>query len=341
MNLFQKVKFSIIKNQIEKRKKNRPFDFEYAEKYEIPEGATNHPNNSYYFSLHDLTGKSILFRLAKRGDRDELWLVYHDVDGKSYRNRDPLANNESKASVKCLKVGEEWQFQFNGPVIEVNSENKTPIQASLNATFTSTAPIFEFSRHSDSGATAKALAKEKLSKAFLKELSENHQVHYEQAGKASGTLQLDDKNISFDMRAMRDHSFGKRDWNYMDRHIWLMALLENGEVMNVNMVRYPAIFEMQHGYYEKDGKYINVFSCTEMDKITLSDKTPDSFTCEIKLVDGRNMKMICEKEIEVAFPFDNGAYTIFEGIGKLSVDGIKGRGIIEIGYNGDKNRWTR
>ncbi|MDR0368912.1 MAG: hypothetical protein LBH82_07240, partial [Bacteroidales bacterium] len=302
---------------------------------------SNHPNNSYYFSLHDTSGKSILFRLAKRGDRDELWLVYHDNDGKSYRNRDSLANAESSASVKCIKVGEEWQFQFTGILTEVNAETPTPIQATLNAVFTSTAPIFEFSRHSDSRATANALAREKLSKKFLKELSENHQVHYEQGGQASGTLQLGEETIAFDMRAMRDHSFGKRNWDYMDRHVWLMVLLETGEVMNINMVRYPVIFEMQHGYLEKNGQYTNVLSCTEMDKITLSDKTPDTFTCDILLADGRKVKMRCEKEIEIDFPFDNGAYTIFEGIGKLELDGVKGRGIIEFGYNADKKRWTR
>ncbi|MDL2241169.1 hypothetical protein LJC69_06035, partial [Bacteroidales bacterium OttesenSCG-928-K22] len=281
------------------------------------------------------------FRLAKRENRNEIWLVYHDIDGKSYCNRDLLANEETIASVKCLKVGEEWEFNFDGPMYEINSNEKTFINGSLKGTFKSTAPIFEFSRHSDSGATARAIAREKLSKAFLKEMSENHQVHYEQAGQASGTIIIGDETFSFDMRAMRDHSFGKRDWNYMDRHIWLMALLENGEVMNVNMVRYPAIFEMQHGYYEKDGKYICVDSCTEMDKISLSDKTPNKFSCDIQLVDGRKVEMTCEKEIEVPFVFDNGAFTIFEGIGKLNVDGIKGRGVIEFGYNGDKNRWTR
>ena len=341
MSIKNKIKFSIIKKQIEKRRKQNPFDFEYAEKYEIPEGETNHPNNSYYFSLHDQNGKSLLFRLAKRENRHELWLIYHDTTGKSYRNRDLLANDESSASVKCVEVGKEWQFQFTGPMLQVGAENGEPILASLNATFKSTAPIFEFSRHADSGSSARSLANEKWNKAFLAEISENHQTHYEQAGQSAGTLQLGDEKITFDMRAMRDHSFGKRDWNYMDRHIWLMALLENGEVMNVNMVRYPAIFEMQHGYLEKDGEYVCVGSTTDMDKITLSDKTPENFVCQVNLVDGRTFEMQCEKEIEIAYTFDNGNYTIYEGIGRLSINGIKGRGVIEIGYNGNKNRWTR
>lgn len=341
MTFIQKLKFSIIKNQIEKRKKQNPFDVEAAEKYEIPDGETNHPNNSYYFSMHDLTGKSILFRLAKRGDRNELWCVYHDVNGNSYVNRDMLANEESLASVNCIEVGKEWQFQFRGPMINLKNKEAQPIEASLTGTFKSTAPIFEFSRQSDAAPTARAIAREKLSKSFLKELSENHQVHYEQAGHVTGTFELEGQTIPIDIRAMRDHSFGKRDWGYMDRHVWLMALLETGEVLNVNMVRYPAIFELQHGYFEKDGKYTCVDSIDEMDKISLSGDVPQSIACQIKLVDGRILTMTSQKEIEVHFPFDNGIYTIFEGISSIEINGVKGRGIIEFGYHCDKNRWTR
>ena len=341
MRIKEKIKFLIIKKQIEKRKKQSPFDIDYAEKYEIPKGADNHPNNSYYFSAHDVEGKSLLFRLAKRENREELWLVYHDKNGNSFYNRDLLANEESSASVTCLEVGKRWNFKFSGYMVKVGAEEQPPVFASLDAEFSSTAPIFEFSRHADSAPTARALAREKWDKAFLKELSENHQTHYEQGGKVSGVLKLGDDELTVKMRAMRDHSFGKRDWNYMDRHVWLMVLMETGEVFNVNMVRYPATFELQHGYLEKEGRYVCVDSITPMDDITLSGNIPDSFSCKVKLVDDRTFNLVCEKETAIIYTFDNGAYTILEGIGHISVNGIKGRGVIEFGYNGDENRWTR
>ena len=342
MGIIEKIKYSIMKSQIEKRKQQHPFDMEYAERYEIPAGESNHPNNSYYFSLHDTHGTSLLFRLAKRGDREELWFIYHDKNSNSYCNCDMLATAESCAEVQCLEVGKQWLFKFSGPMIPVEKgENATPVMANFEGVFTSTAPIFDFSRHADTAPTARALAKEKWSKNFRKALSENHQTHYEQAGQVKGVLRLDEKEININMRAMRDHSFGKREWKYMDRHVWLTALLETGEILNVNMVRYPAIFELQHGYLERAGKYTCLDSITTMDEITLLGDIPNPLVCEFKLVDGRIFTLVCEKEIEVVCPFDQGDYTILEGIGSFRVNGVKGRGIIELGYNGDKNRWTR
>ena len=342
MGLIEKIKYSIMKSQIEKRKKQHPFDMEYAEMYEIPKGESNHPNNSYYFSLHDAEGTSILFRLAKRGDREELWFIYHDKNSNSYYNRDMLGNSESHAEVQCLEVGKQWRFKFSGPMIPVGeTESPPPVMAAFEGVFTSTAPIFEFSRHADAAPTVRALAREKWSKDFVSALSENHQTHYEQAGQVKGSLRLDNEEVTINMRAMRDHSFGKREWKYMDRHIWLTALLETGEILNVNMVRYPAIFELQHGYLEKAGKYVCLDSVTPMDDITLSGNIPSPLACEFKLVDDRMFTLVCKKEIEVICPFDNGDYTILEGIGSFRINGVKGRGIIEFGYNGDRNRWTR
>ena len=41
----------------------------------------------------------------------------------------------------------------------------------------------------------------------------------------------------------------------------------------------------------------------------------------------------------VPYVFENGDYTLTEGIADLEVDGIKCRGILEVGFNGDKTRF--
>ncbi len=341
MSLKQRIKYAIIKSQVEKRKKQNPFDYEYAEHYKIPEGESNHPNNSYYFSLHDLEGKSLLFRLANRGDRDEVWFVYHDCNTKTYYNRDMLANQDTKVEVECLETGKLWRFKFSGPLIEVGDAHGTQHTATFEGTFTASAPIFEFSRHMDSHPLARALSQEKWTKEFLGELQENFQVHYEQSGSVKGTLILDGQEIDIDLKGMRDRSFGKREWNYMDRHIWLTAMLETGEVMNVNMVRYPAVRNLQTGYWEDHGKHTCVDYATSMDDLPVIGHVPDQVTCHVTLMDGRKLTMECEKEVEVPFPFDNGDFTIYEGIGKITINGVKGRGIMEFGFNKDPQRWVK
>lgn len=340
MKLKERIKYKIISKQVEKRKTKHPFDVEYAENYVIPDGETNHPNNSYYFSAHDQEGKSLLFRLAKRHDREEIWFVFHDKDAKSYYNREHLTSEFSKAEVKCLEVGKAWHFKFSGPMIQIGDE-QTEHYAEFEGVFQSSAPIFEFSRHSATAPVARALAKEKWNKDFKESVAENHQVHYEQPGAVKGELVIDGESIAISLRAMRDHSFGKREWNYMDRHVWLTGLMETDSIINVNMVRYPALYELQSGYMEKSGKYVCIDTATPMNELTMKPGVPDALNCYLKLEDDREFNMICQKEIEVVFPFDNGDYTIYEGIGSITLNGVKGRGIIEVGFNKTEKRWNR
>ncbi len=46
----------------------------------------------------------------------------------------------------------------------------------------------------------------------------------------------------------------------------------------------------------------------------------------------------CKREMVFEFPF--GGYTIYEGIGTFELNGKKGRGVLEFGYNDDPDRVT-
>jgi hypothetical protein len=350
MSIGQKLKELIVKRLIEKRKKKNPFDEISAESFQLPQEAGTDQNNSYYFSSHDMEGNSLLFRLGIRGGGScEVWFALKENNGSIYVNsRQIFSGSQSPAAVECLEPGVKWKFGFHGKMAKVSlDENlaasllEKDIEISFEGIFTASSPIFEFSRHMDSGPIARALAKEKWSGNFFASLAQNHQVHYEQQGIVSGTLTAAGESRAVNWPAMRDHSFGKRDWEYMDRHIWLMALLENGDALNVNMVRYPDISELQTGYFISGGNTTCVDRVTSMDEIECSGHVPVSFKYLVRLVDGRAFTVTCKKELEYVFPFKDGAYTIFEGIGSFLVDGIKGRGILEFGFNSDAARWKR
>lgn len=350
MSIKQRLKQAIVQRSIDKRKKAHPFDQDFSENFTLPPDALPNKNNSYYFSAHDKDGTSFLFRLGRRGGgKSEIWLAYKDAAGNAWINSRHLFDDaHSPARVKCIASGEEWEFSYKGKVVQLNLDAdlvgipKAPeADVEFTGIFTASEPIFEFSRHMDSEPLAQAISLEKWSKGFFKEVQENDQTHYEQQGHVRGVLTLDGKKMDIDMRAMRDHSFGKRDWNYMDRHIWLMALLEDGTALNVNMVRYPAVANLQTGYYVANGKTVCVHSATPMDEIECTGKVPKGFRYTVRLMDGRTLEASCEKELEFVFPFDEGLYTICEGVGSFTVDGVKGRGIIEFGFNRDASRWTR
>jgi hypothetical protein len=352
MKLATKLKTILIKRIIDSKKGKHPFDEVYAETYTIPENADISQNNSFYFSGHTIDGESILFRQAFRGKgRSELWMAYKDKDGNAWVNtQTEFDNNESTGlNVKCIEPAKKWEFSFDGPLSRTKQdERKNGIpsadidKVSFKGTFTADAPIFEFSRHFDSLPVARALANEKLTKDFQSNLAASHQVHYEQSGFMTIDLTINDKARTIkDIPTVRDHSYGKRDWAFMDRHVWIIALMENGEHLNFNSVRYPILRELQTGYLVQGEKRICTDYYTSMDEYEKTDDVPLHFVSTVTMADGKVFTVKAEKEIEFRFAFENDVYQFHEGLGTFDVNGIKARGIIEFGYNKDRNRWDR
>ena len=69
-----KLKRGIIQRSLEKRNREKPFDYDYAENFTL-EGITDPLiNNSYYFSAHS-EGLSFYARVGRRVSMDETWFA--------------------------------------------------------------------------------------------------------------------------------------------------------------------------------------------------------------------------------------------------------------------------
>ncbi len=332
--LTRRLKEKLFCRILDKRKKAQPFDALSAELFQTPPDADEFFNNSYYFSCHDMAGNSLLLRHGQRGtDSTEVWLAYKDAAGNSYINEKQLFKNEEPSSfVKCIEPEKTWEFSFSGKL--TNMQTGKEADAVIKGQFSATDEIFEFGHHLDSSVMAKAIAREKWSREFFSALNENNQVHYEQPGKAILSVSIDSKNSELAMPAMRDHSFGKRDWKYMNKHFWLMGLFEDGSHLNANMVSYPAVNRLETGYYVTDE-----IVCVQEAKLggdMPSSGVPEQFTYSATLLGGKELKVSCRREL--VFEFHFGGYTVYEGIGTFEMDGKKGRGILEFGYNDDPER---
>jgi hypothetical protein len=337
MNIKTRLKSAFIRRSLNKRRISGPFVLGPAELFTLPHDANDKQNNSYYFSGHDMQGSSLLFRFAQRGiKKTEVWFAYKNTAGKAYINDIQLYTGETPAGVKCIKPGENWEFFWNGELRDIVTGRKCG--AGFRGGFISSGNVFEFGHDVDAGVMAKAIAEQKWSKKFFSELSGNDQTHYEQPGIITGTLSLDGKETEIKLTAMRDHSFGKREWGYMNRHFWLMALFEDGSSLNANMVSYPVLC-LETGYYISKGKTVSVESAKISGEVK-PNAVPESFGISVKLSDGRSLEVACKKEAQFEFPFDNGAYTIYEGIGSFESGGIMGRGVLEFGWNGDASRYA-
>ena len=339
MNIKQRLKQSLILRSLNKRRDAHPFNANAAEHFSLPEDADDFQNNSHYYSCHDMQGNSLFFRHAKRGrNKTEVWFCFKEAGGRVYYNKKQLYIGEGAPThVACKQTGHTWVFGYNGPLADM--ETGAEVSVELDGSFHAAGDIFSFNHHLDVRVMADAIAKEKWSRSFFGALGENDQVHYEQPGTVDGKLILDGRRIDILLPAMRDHSYGKRDWTYMNRHFWLMALLEDGSSFNANMVSYPALPNLQTGYFLTNGHTVCVRAAQIIGSV-MPGAVPDAFEYDAQLMDGRTLRVSCKKETQIVCPFENGAYTIYEGIGTFDIDGIKGRGILEFGWNGDPSRYA-
>ena len=347
MGLKRKLKEAVMIHSLKKKNKREPFIADNAEHYQLPTNASKLDTNSYYFSAHDLDGNSVFMRRAERGDGSvEIWFAYKTNDIIYTNKKQTFNSKDAPISVQCIETAKTWEVTYQGDVFMAKIGNNKiakvtgkAIKADVKMVFVATSEIFDFTYHLNPRIIASALANERWDKTFQKNMKENQQRHYEQLGKSTIDLEFDDQKISLSLTTMRDHSFGRRDWNYMDRHIWLMALLSETESLNVNMVSYPHMKGLKTGYYEKAGLTKNIEVFPALDTFEPKGYVPNELKYDIILENGHAFHIDAIKELEIQFPFDHGNYTICEGVGSFDINGYPARGIIEFGFNKDKARW--
>ena len=338
------IKKAIIKHSIKKRNQKNPFDECFAENYRIPGDAGSDINNSYYFSAHHLDGESLFVRLGERGggSESEIWFAYRGKLGFFSSSVSLCSAEKSPLKVACLEVGKKWKISYSGKMKSMDSgDHEKEYDATFEGIFTASAPIFDFTFHLNPEVLARSFAEEKWSSAFFEEVQKNNQTHYEQQGFLQGKLTIGEREILLDSPAIRDHSFGKREWTYMDKHFWLMALDKEGNALNVSMVGYPAIRKLEVGNIFRNGKQQCVLQTRGLEGKVTKKGVPDKVAVCCLLESGEKLQIIAEKEAEVAYTFADEGYFLYEGIGTFSINGEKARGIMEFGFNSDPSRWNK
>jgi hypothetical protein len=186
---------------------------------------------------------------------------------------------------------------------------------------------------------ATGMANEKWSKAFFEELQNiSGQCHYEQEGILEGQLTLNGKTVDFQLPCVRDHSFGKRDWNYMNNHLWLMAVAPDHQ-FNYSLVSYPVMSVLEVGHFRDDAGMHCMWQAdldfSMIDKGTI----PHELSLNVTLDNGKAIPVRAKVLAGVTYHFQDGQYILHENIAEFTIDGKTGRGILEIGFNHDNNRF--
>lgn len=327
------LKKVFMTKMIQKKQAKKPFDYEAGENYRLPADADNTVNNSYYFSAHDpISGISFYVRLGGRNCHSEVWFYFADGEN-SYVLTEMLY--KENAPLKVCRVEKGWQVEYSGDALDKSGKR---VKVELKGLFVSSETAIDFFSHMPAVRTATAMAQEKWNKTFFNEVQKNNQVHYEQLGRFEFKIVIDGKPAEYALPCVRDHSFGKRDWNYMNNHLWLMAVSSN-EQLNFSMVSYPAMSILEVGNFKAADKMKFIVKADYDRNVVAKGVNPDNLSLVLTLDDGATLEVKIEKTDEQTYLFQDGEYRLIEGIANFTINGKDFRGILEIGFNGNKERW--
>lgn len=326
MNMFYPLKKAIMQRAIANRNAQKPFDYAAAEAYTLAGVQDPLINNSYYFSGHSNT-MSVFCRLGRRVNQDETWFAVY-YDGKMYSiKQESFAPDQSP--LKVTKENDIWKVTFNGTLND-NDE------AAFEATFQPSQKPIDFTSNMPAVRMATGVANEKWSRELFANLQNiSGQTHYEQEGTLTGTLTLNGQTIAVDLPCVRDHSFGKRDWSYMNNHLWLMAVAPERQ-FNYSLVSYPVMSVLEVGNY-RHGDKTNYLIKANLDFEKVAKGTvPEELELEVALDNGQTTRVKARFIAGVTYHFPG--YILHENIAEFTLDGNTCRGILEIGFNEDASR---
>jgi len=319
------IKKSIVSHSIRKKNKTSPFDIAAADSMSaLPDGVSAMYNNSWYFMAHKDDGAVLIYRLAYRGDgRTEIWFYYESAAGEAYKSRYNYIGDSVRADVKTKLAGKNLTFCYEDDDMRFDGE------------FTATEAVFEFSRDVLPSVLASAVAEERWGREFRESSDLSSQVHYEQTGVLTGVLSLKkslDKTISICAPAVRDHSYGDRDWGHMERHFWLCAV-NDSQTLCYNAVCYPNLRNLKTGYFiDGAGRTVNIIDGPGFEIFAPeSANAPYARSIALTAEDGKRIAVSLKKKHEIIYEMGEGVYCLSEGIGEYEIGGRAAKGIIEFG----------
>ena len=150
---------------------------------------------------------------------------------------------------------------------------------------------------------------------------------FEQSGRASGSLRVNDRTVAFDdVWAHRDHSWGRRNWNWVHHWKWLVAGVPSGVELN-------AMFHIArgeagvNGHILRDGEPVPIVAARHT---ATYDEDMSQRTLEAELTDASGQVTHLEMERYAIFHLPFGSDSLLsEAACRVRIDGEEGQGQFE------------
>jgi len=161
---------------------------------------------------------------------------------------------------ECVEPLSRWRIAFDGVMADIDDSRKIPElgpesvelkPVKVDLTFEGLAPCFNF-KNADPDALAEMVVGAGTSLGDLRKVSRVSTEHYEQVGRVKGTISFDDRELPFDGRGHRDHSWGPRDWSAPRLWTWLTSQFGDDLAFNLSRVAIASV-DVFNGFIMRNG----------------------------------------------------------------------------------------
>ncbi len=230
----------------------------------------------------------------------------------------------------CTEPGKTWKLEYKGLISNGDQEENVKI----DLTWKAISPIVNFDKiGTNPSRVGKQIAKEKWNTTYFKKLHEIKQVHYEQGGMIAGTIEWKGEKHSVDLKGIRDHSWGVRNWEDWDRHFWLLGILDDGSFFNISQISYSFVKNLIASFIFNGEKFTTIKEVSIFEDIDIKNLLPDELKFTVKK-DMKSPAISVEIKMLELFPFImDDIYYIREAKAEFTFDGKKGIGVAELGVN--------
>lgn len=292
-------------------------------------------NDSSYFNGIDGKGNFFLSRMSFRFNRpNEHWLEFYTEKWGLLRRIKPLGAEgddfqQGNLRFERIKPLQKWKITYNGMMMSDAQEHHVCIDLLYEAK----TPIIDFQHAMILDTTASAIAQQPWSSGFFNQLKEIKKMHFEQGGMLDGTISVDGVSEEYSFYSMRDHSWGIRRWDDWKRHTWMCGMLENGDCINVSLIKYNFLGQLAAGFYIKSGTVHFLRKFPDFEEFAQNPLFPEEAQLDVEFENNIKIRLNWERKYYVPYDMDNGKYKIYEGISEGRIDNNKVHMVTEFGFN--------
>jgi hypothetical protein len=200
------------------------------------------------------------------------------------RNGSKYGPGAGPLRIRCIEPFRLWLAEFDGLLHRVPRsqmmndvfKDSPPEVASFRVLFEAASPVWDLDKAGI--ARSMVLATEDLSEAE-KQSKRSH--HWQQVGRSHGEITVGGKTIHLEGAAMRDHTYGPRDYAAIIGSAWFNGVFDDGMAFMAMATRVGANYIKGGFIFRNDGSPLEIIKLLQHAPIADADTAPGSFVADV------------------------------------------------------------